>query len=466
MSGSEIILDPRFTRLRVKVTHTFPEGGQADRASIRQIQVRDVLQQFLNTCSTVDPQVGIAPWSTKDDDLPVRLPHATNPLPTHQERAKPYFHTINYFSKGYDTYFYIRLRHGIPMKVLLNLEIPHQLSIWIASLQSSNSPVKGGYFVYSLRAYSYSPSLFSAILSTVRLVAGKAIDLGLYWAPVNSATIRGPYALQFDVDEADYDLVKRCLTQIYNREKEYPLGVPMVYVPPISRCIDQDLIHAAFHSQAKFTECSELLSFRCFISTDLDGALPIKEVDRDTSQTLREVFHSIKVDQASGPVFHAVLECIDQTGTPYVLAVTKFRQDLAKLIYTSPVAFFRQYFTDEVLITLFDKAAVIQGQSETYDPLTRKVSNTDETASMAALQSSYYFDMQILHDRSQERHQRDQPMGFQGDNHSVASNFSRVSFDPGSVATRSALNKRVRMNVPVHQDQVPGALQRASGEGP
>jgi len=53
--------------------------------------------------------------------------------------------------------------------------------LWVASLQVSEDPIKGGFFVYSHQAFATSPSLTEAIISAISLAARKSIEVALYF---------------------------------------------------------------------------------------------------------------------------------------------------------------------------------------------------------------------------------------------------------------------------------------------
>jgi hypothetical protein len=73
-------------------------------------------------------------------------------------------------------------------------------------------------------------------------------------------------------------------------------------------------------------------------------------------------------------------------------------RDLEHTIFTSPVAFFRQVFTEETHEKLFVKSSIIQGHSETYDPETRKVTNTDESTAMESISTFWNIDIKAVLD--------------------------------------------------------------------
>jgi len=139
-----------FSRFRVRLTVPNLHQFSGDKGSAKATCVRDTIQEFLNKGATVDPSFALVPWSAKDNDLGVRLPHPTNgPIPTHIYQAKKYYYSINYYSNQPDFYFYIRLRHEISSSsVLNNITRPMHMSLYRASLQSSEDPTKGGFFVY------------------------------------------------------------------------------------------------------------------------------------------------------------------------------------------------------------------------------------------------------------------------------------------------------------------------------
>lgn len=446
-----------FTRFRIRLTLPDLQQERGDKAVLRATCVRDTIQQFLDNCARVDPSVALAPWSVKMTGLPLRLPNAAIPIPTHVDQAKKYFHTINPYSQQRDMYFYLKLRHEVSTGVLLNnVERPFCLSLWVASLQLSEDPVKGGFFVYSHRSFANSASLINSIQSAITQVAGKIVEVAIYWGPVNMVKVglNGPYALQIDVDSEDYELVKRSLMLLYNRLKQYPSAVPMVYVPPVNRCIDDNLLREANESQVKFLQIVQVFDLRCFLSPSLDSKVTMKP-DRDLALTLGEFLRKGIVLEES-PIFHSVIECLDQSGVRYIQALVMpipLKSNLARVICKSPVAFFRHYLTDDSIALLFDRPSLLQGESDVYDPETRSVKNSDELQSSLAIRSCLHFDMQLVYDRHE-----DNAPSRQGESASYASNFS---FDPGSIRTNSALAKRTRFS----QVSVPGTSRGVSGEG-
>lgn len=108
--------------------------------------------------------------------------------------------------------------------------------------------------MYSHRAFAASPSLLEAISLALSCATGVSIEVALYWGPISLSRIEGPtfYALQIEVDSSNYDRLKRNMTTLYNHSKTYPLGVPMVYVPTVAKCIDSQLLMEAGCSQTRF----------------------------------------------------------------------------------------------------------------------------------------------------------------------------------------------------------------------
>jgi hypothetical protein len=344
-----------------------------------------------------------------------------------------------------------------------------QLTLYIAYLQQGDKPIKGGFFVYSNRAFATSSALFNSIQHYVNYTAKKPIEIAIYWAPVNMSSFNlvGCQALNIDVDESDYFLLKRVLTQLYNRTKVYPAHLPMAYVPPVTRCVDKDLLLAACGSQLKYLEAYTSYDFRCFKHTDLFVALPLHkelaEEGKEATSQLWDLFHSIQVDSVH--TFHSILECEDRRGAyiqAIVMPVPVPCRDLAKTVHASPVAFFRQFFTQATLDKLFDESSIIQGHSESYDPVTRKVTNTDEASAMESISTFWNIDIRAVLDKVHQQvytSHKDAPSGdssYQGSN---------LSFNPGSVVTTSAL-KKARFETP-GPPKVPGTpMEGVSGERP
>ena len=123
---------------------------------------------------------------------------------------------------------------------------PEDLSIYVDKLQLSETPGTEG---FSQWAYAESSSLFRAAALKVQY---KKLDFALYWGLVNcrSICLTGSRALQVEVDESDYDNLKRALMLIYNRTKIFALGIKLVYVPP--PCADESLQFQACASHANF----------------------------------------------------------------------------------------------------------------------------------------------------------------------------------------------------------------------
>ena len=463
MASSEVMGDYVFTRFRVKITAPDFYQSRGNKASIKAECVRDCIQQFLNEGAKIDPTFALAPWSLKDRESNLRLPNSICPLPTHIDQAKKYYYSINYYSNQPDLYFYFRLRHEISTSLVLNNVVrPFHFSLYLASLQESEDPIKGGFFVYSHRAFATSSTLLQSISSAISLTEGRPIEVAIYWGPINLISLGGPtfYTLQIEVGLSNYDNLKRTLTYIYNQSKTYPLGVPMVYVPPVARCVDKNLILNAGGSQHKFNKIVLALEFRCLLERDLDKKLTVKESpitmhpDKGKLSTLRDLFR-FGVMVAGGSVFHSILQCTDYSGDSYILALVMPsgpRVKLARAILQSPVAFFRHCFEEDVLRTLFDKQAMLQGRSDVYDLETQTVINNDEKTANEALRTFFHVDIQFILDSSD-----DNTNSTQGEAASYSSNFS---FDPGSVKTTSALSKRPRFA----QDQVPGTSKGVTGE--
>ena len=81
---------------------------------------------------------------------------------------------------------------------------------------------------------------------------------------------------------------------------------------------------------------------------------------------------------------------------------------------------------------------MLQGLSDIYDPETHTVSNSDESTAKEALKVVLQVDRRVVLELGNgDSNNR------QGDAASYASNFS---FDPGSVQTNSAFNKRARFD--------------------
>ena len=291
---------------------------------------------------------------------------------------------------------------------------------------------------------------------SISFIAGKEIDIALYWGSVNmaKAKIPGDSFLQIEVDATDYDLLKSALTHVYNITKLYPLGVPLVYVPPVARCIDLNLLTAACISQGKFARTSCVLEFRCFLR-NLDCPVTVRETMSGLgTTTLREVFRC-SINYAGQHVFHSTLECADRRGD-YIHAIVMpppKREKLAQVILQSPVAFFRHFFEDTELQHLFDKPSLIAGKSETYDPETYTVTSSYEAHASKALSSFFHVDMQVMLDEVD----KDATMA---DTQTESESFGTgLSFNPGSVRTASAWRKR-----PKTAFQVPGTSREAAGE--
>jgi len=324
MSGSEVMGDYIFTRFRVRLTVPNFHLHRGDKAAFKAECLRDTIQQFLDEGAKVDSTFALAPWSVKAKDLDLRLPNSKVPLPTHLDQAKLYYHSLNYYSTQSDMIFYLRLRHEISYKAVLNNVIrPVHLSLYVASLQSSEDPIKGGFFVYSHRAFATSSSLTEAITLAFSTAAGKSIEVALYWGPINLARVEGPtfYALQIEVDSCNYDVLKRTMTNLYYQSKIFPLGVPMVYVPPVAKCINTQLLIDACGSQTRFNQLVMVMDFRCFLQTNLDTNLVVKEFpitmhpDKGKLSTLRGLFKfGARLEEK--PVFHSVLQCVDMQGEP------------------------------------------------------------------------------------------------------------------------------------------------------
>lgn len=458
-TGSVAMSDCVFTRFRVKLTLSDVHNIKGDKVGMRAGQVRDEIQQFLDACAHLDPTVALVPWSAKDKDTADRLPRPSQSrIPTHPDLASKYFHSINFYSSQQDLYFYMRLRHEVTAGVLLNnVDRSFRLSLWVASLQLAEKPVKGGFFVYSHRAFSTSPSLISSIKRTIEQMVDKTVELSCFWGAVNMFKIglQGPYALQIEVDESDYDILKRSLTLIYNKNKAYPLGVPMVYVPPVNKCLDEDLLRHACESQLKFQSMVSAFEFRCFVTTDLSRQVQLQP-DKGQASTLGDFLRKTISFEATS-VFHSVIECSDSSGGSYVHALvmpSAKKLKVAKTIFKSPVAVFRYFLEESLIPRLFDTISILQGQSDVYDPESGTVTNKDESQTWEALKSFCQVDMQMVIDNNNEGSQQGN-----GDAASYASNFS---FNPGSVRTNSAWSKRARFSP--HQ-QVPGASRGAYGEG-
>ncbi len=355
----------------------------------------------------------------------------------------------------------------------MNVSTRGQLTVYVAYLQQGENPIKGGFFVYSNRAFASSSDLQNAVQHYVNFTAKKTIEIALYWAPVNMASFNlvGCQALNIDVDESDYFLLKRILTQLYNRDKLYPAQLPMAYVPPVTRCVDKGLLKAACESQLKYLEAYTAYDFRCLRHTDLSKPIPLRSEPLEEGQeaattTLWEVFHQVKVDSVR--IFHSVVECEDRRGVyiqAIVMPLPSACRDLAHTVYTSPVAFFRQFFTEATLEKLFVHSSIIQGQSETYDPETRKVTNTDESSAMESIATFWHIDIKAVLDnltKVQQQVHTPQRDAASGDSSYQGSTFS---FNPGSVVTTSAL-KKARFEAPA-PSQVPGtSMEGVSGERP
>lgn len=134
-------------------------------------------------------------------------------------------------------------------------------------------------------------------------------------------------------------MLKRLLTHIYNRTKQYPSGVPMVYVPPVARCLDDNLLLASCNSQQKFARVCTVFEFRCFLITNLETPVPVKEgMGLDPAPSLGAIFCSLMLQGVK--VVHSVLECSDRRGN-YIQVLVMAPGPLIKLtkiIHQSPVA--------------------------------------------------------------------------------------------------------------------------------
>ena len=465
LMGSEVMSDYVFTRFRVKLTLQDVQQLRGDKAAMRAAQVRDEIQGFLDACSLVDPSIALVPWSEKDKTLPCKLPKPppNTSIPTHFDQSKKYFHSINPYAPQPDMWFYMRLRHEVSASTIVNnVERSFRLTIWVARLQLGEAPIKGGFFVYSHRNFSSSSSLISSIRSAIMAVVDRELELAFFWERVNmfKINIQGPFSLQIEVDQKEYDFLKRALTVIYNTRKSYPLGVPMVYVPPVNRCLDDDLLRQACDSQVRFQMVAASFEFRCFLSTDLGFKVKLKS-GRDKAATLGEVFRKF-IKQGESPVFHSVIECSDSSGSKYIHALvmpSSKRLRLARAIFQSPVAVFRHYLDESYLSRLFDTLSMLQSESDIYDADTETVTNNDESRAMEALRTCITVDMSMVLE-SQAEGQRSR----QGDAASYAASYaSNFSFDPGSVRTNSnsAQSKKARFS----QTQVPGTPKGVSGEG-
>jgi hypothetical protein len=194
MSGSEAGPIFSFTRFKIRVQMADILNFRGDKASYRSEQVKDVLQHWLDAMGEVDPSVAFMPWSVASEaKLPSRLPTPPKtspptthiPLPTHKDYASPYFHSINYYTRSSEMFFYVRVRHLQPKEVLMNVSTRGQLTVYIAYLQQGDNPIKGAFFVYSNRAFASLSFLQSAVQHYGNYTAQKSIEIALYWAPVN-----------------------------------------------------------------------------------------------------------------------------------------------------------------------------------------------------------------------------------------------------------------------------------------
>jgi hypothetical protein len=478
-----------FVFSRVKVCLSPPQlpSGQKDFSTVRQEAVKNDLSALLAEWRKYDPDIALAPWGAEDQDHPLKVGTESSPIPAHRNIAQFYFYGLNYAAPV--LWFHMRVRHTLPIDRLLEANPVFTIRLYLGRLQTSEKPMVGGFFVHSLREYAQSSDLSFAIRNAVQSVCEKSVDVALFWAPINCKSIglNGPPVMQIEVDEGDYADVRQALVYLYNKHKAYPMHIPMVFIPPPGRCVDQQLPVKACHSQNAFLRVHRIHVFSPFKldfylgspiavkdSTSLeklahvspgpdDEAASPMTSDEPTSAdvegeplvphkvNMTSLLRAISVDKV--PVFFAILPAMVKGDKAFLLVTVPgpAGNDLARLVVNSPVAYFKHVLLPSSLDLVFTKLAVAQASSEYFDPVRLRVINTEETTTSETL-ALFTFDIP-LHVRrglsSAQSTTDTQP-------------FDTFSFSAGSVQTNSL--KRIRFQEAANNlMQVPGA-PRATGE--
>jgi hypothetical protein len=440
MSGSQETVDHVFTRFKVKLQTSSNERQTP--ATIRQEAVRLSITGLLRQWQLIDKTVALAPWCATDSAELRTGADASSVVPAHPNAIGPYFYQLYYGQKSDTLWFHMRIRHTISADRLLRSHNQGSLELYIDRVQSAEKPMAGGFFVGSLKEYALSPLLHVAIKDAVRQITRKSIDFTFFWGDINCYPLeimRGLKAMQVEVDEANYGVVRRALTIIYNGLKMFPLGVKMAYMPPPGRCLDTNLPKQACQRQYQFLRVCRIYEFKqlnhnfslstrlnmksTIVGNPLNIMVPIAEpqggpnneaeakADTDVNnppnlglttplvgpKTLCELLQAITVN--SSPVYHSVLPSIDR-GYPAILLVVvpSLGTELARMVHSSPVAFLSQVLDEPTINMIFDEEALMAGEIEAFDTNTQRIVNREETATSDAITSMFKFTFELPSD--------------------------------------------------------------------
>jgi hypothetical protein len=506
MSGSEAMNTYLFTRLKVCVQPLVSYPPRTGITTARQEDLRTIITDLLQEWQLVDPSVRLAPWSGSDDSnahLPLKKGGTGSEVLVHQGVAPKYFSQLNWnIKKDQELWFHMRIRHTARMADLFLAKRPDGLILYLDRLQSSETAVPGGFFVYSIKNYVNSEVFHQALRTALIESFGGVCDFALHWSPVKYKPIHlnGPFAMQLEVDEKDYADLRNALAILYNQEKKYPLGIKMVYIPPPGRCVDKRLVFTACDNQHQFGVHVRVHEFRPFrLIYELSKKLPLKlkppvatgtsTIDGQMSEaddsspaelllllnptstaviqhmTLPELFLTIPLGDKL--VFHSVLAESDHRGQVLYLVIPPGdRYDYAQMIIKSPVAFFGQILDDTTLAQVFNAEAIQAGRFEAYDPNTNTVINTFEVDASSAM-ASMVFDF--------PPHFNTRPSTYQPHRYNNDNDAASFSFSAGSVQTVSKKKKvsysddtqAVTHRFPIafaNLNKVPGPPNQGTGE--
>ena len=376
------------------------------------------------------------------------------------------------------------------MDDLLQGNLPLTLRLFLARLQSSERPTVGGFFAHSLREYAQSTLLRTAIQEAASATTQRKVELALFWAPLNcrQLELRGPYVMQLEVDEKDYDDVRRVLVQLYNKKKEYPLQismVSMVFIPPPSRCVDQNLPFQACASHNAFLKAMRTYVFAPFTHKfNVETSIPLltgtsiatlqhvsgtakknppeaacddqdsvmeEVVPASRYMTIAQLLQAISVDGV--PVFRAVLPTVVRGTKSFLLVVIPGPGgELARMVVNSPVAYFSQIIKSTNLSKIFSVPAMNSSSVERFDPDLLCIVNTEEADTSEAL-NQVFFELPPQFGKRQQPALRNSQF------------YDTFSLSASSIQTTGA-GKRTRFQQAADNfRQVPGAAA-ATGEGP
>ena len=409
--------EPVFSRVKVCLVPSFPSGPH-DRTTFKQESLQREITALLSVWRNLDPTIALAPWHEEDKGRSLILGTTASVVPVHWNIAPSYFYGLNY--AGTELWFHMRVRHTLPMDDLLQGNLPLTLRLFLARLQSSERPTVGGFFAHSLKEYAQSTLLRTAVQEAVSAATQRQVELALFWAPLNcrQLELRGPYVMQLEVDEKDYDDVRRVLVHLYNKKKEYPLQINMVFIPPPSRCVDQNLPFQACASHNSFLKAMRTYVFAPFKPTfNVETPIQLKPEtsigalkhvsgiakkdppetacdDQDSvmeevvpairTMTIAQLLQAISVDGV--PVFRAVLPTVVRGTKSFLLVVIPGPGgELARMVVNSPVAYFSQIIKPKNLSKVFSALAMSSSSVERFDPELLRIVNTEEADTSDAL---------------------------------------------------------------------------------